>query len=132
MDYYGNNDWRDYHLSHYGVKGMKKGKHLPGTTWWKEGLTNGNPQVNRDIQNHEKYYNQYTKIARSMHKDAKVAGTVARYGPKRLKGKAKSIHDFSRTAEANSVRSAKQHKDYINKKTKKKRIRNALNRLFGR
>lgn len=36
MDYYGNNDWRDYHLAHYGRKGMKKGKHLPGTTWWKD------------------------------------------------------------------------------------------------
>lgn len=35
MYYHGNNDWRDY-LAHYGVKGMKKGKHLPGTSWWKE------------------------------------------------------------------------------------------------
>lgn len=26
MDYYGNNDWRDYHLAHYGKKGMKWGK----------------------------------------------------------------------------------------------------------
>lgn len=35
MEYYGHNDWRDYHLAHYGRKGMKKGKHLPGTEWWK-------------------------------------------------------------------------------------------------
>ena len=35
MYYHGNNDWRDY-LAHYGVKGMKKGKHLPGTSWWKD------------------------------------------------------------------------------------------------
>ena len=26
MDYYGDNDWRDYHLAHYGKKGMKWGK----------------------------------------------------------------------------------------------------------
>lgn len=26
MEYYGNNDWRDY-LAHYGVKGMKWGEH---------------------------------------------------------------------------------------------------------
>ena len=25
MDYYGNNDWRDYHLSHHGILGMKWG-----------------------------------------------------------------------------------------------------------
>ena len=25
MDYYGNNDWRDYHLSHFGIKGMHWG-----------------------------------------------------------------------------------------------------------
>lgn len=36
MQYYGNNDWRDYHLAHYGVKGMKWHKHLKATTeWWK-------------------------------------------------------------------------------------------------
>ena len=42
MQHYGNNDWRDYHLAHYGVKGMKKGKHLPGTSWWQQanGLMN--------------------------------------------------------------------------------------------
>lgn len=40
MEYYGNNDWRDY-LAHYGVKGMKKGKHLPGTTWWKDANQQG-------------------------------------------------------------------------------------------
>ena len=45
MDYYGNNDWRDYHLSHYGVKGMKKGKHLPGTDWWKDAAKD---QITRD------------------------------------------------------------------------------------
>jgi NAD+--asparagine ADP-ribosyltransferase len=28
MEYYGNNDWRDYHLAHYGKKGMKWGKHV--------------------------------------------------------------------------------------------------------
>lgn len=26
MEYYGHNDWRDYHLAHYGKKGMKWGK----------------------------------------------------------------------------------------------------------
>lgn len=51
MDYYGNNDFRDYrngsYLAHYGRKGMKKGKHLPGTTWWRD-LTEwaGNTQKN--------------------------------------------------------------------------------------
>lgn len=25
MDYYGNNDWRDYHLAHFGIKGMHWG-----------------------------------------------------------------------------------------------------------
>lgn len=28
MEYYGHNDWRDYHLAHYGVKGMQWHKHL--------------------------------------------------------------------------------------------------------
>lgn len=35
MEYYGNNDWRDYHLAHYGVKGMKWGRHDKARTpWW--------------------------------------------------------------------------------------------------
>lgn len=55
MEYYGHNDWRDYHLAHFGVKGMSWGKHLPGTEWWKNGMNN--PQaaamqnLNASIQN---------------------------------------------------------------------------------
>lgn len=32
MEYYGFNDWRDYHLAHYGVKGMKWGEHKFSST----------------------------------------------------------------------------------------------------
>lgn len=40
MEYYGNNDWRDYHLAHFGVKGMKWGKHLKAASdWWNYDVT---------------------------------------------------------------------------------------------
>ena len=40
MNYYGSNDWRDYHLAHYGVKGMKWNKHLKAATdWWRRDVT---------------------------------------------------------------------------------------------
>jgi hypothetical protein len=44
MEYYGNNDWRDYHLAHFGVKGMKWGRHDKARThWWENaGRTIGN------------------------------------------------------------------------------------------
>lgn len=69
MDYYGNNDWRDYHLSHYGVKGMKKGKHLPGTDWWKEGKLKGgilNVGGGKQIATNSKY-----KVATDVNKKKK-------------------------------------------------------------
>lgn len=57
MNYYGNNDYRNY-LAHYGRKGMKKGRHLPGTTWWKDlagsvgsGLQNAPSSIRSGLQN---------------------------------------------------------------------------------
>lgn len=49
MEYYGNNDFRDYrnssYLAHYGRPGMKWGKHLAGTDWWKDLTPNANGQL---------------------------------------------------------------------------------------
>ena len=40
MDYYGNNDYRDY-LAHYGVKGMEWGKHKFGSNFYALAKANG-------------------------------------------------------------------------------------------
>lgn len=40
MDYYGNNDYRDY-LAHYGVKGMEWGKHKFGSIFYALAKANG-------------------------------------------------------------------------------------------
>lgn len=56
MEYYGNNDYRDY-LAHYGRKGMRKGKHLPGVIT--DEKKNGNARVAEN-------YHQGAMIRRKM------------------------------------------------------------------
>lgn len=61
-EYYGGNDWRDYHLAHYGVKGMKWKNHQYSDEYL-EFLQNNGGRVGR--------YNAYAK------------GLVRRYEEKR-------------------------------------------------
>lgn len=84
MDYYGNNDFRDYrngsYLAHYGRKGMKKGKHLPGTTWWRD-LTEwaGNTQKNpiRNAMVKQNSTNQMKEAMRTFRNTEKAGATRA-------------------------------------------------------
>ena len=53
MEYYGNNDYRDY-LAHYGRKGMRKGKHLPGVI-----LPDGRQKINFIAPNGQRVTNDF-------------------------------------------------------------------------
>lgn len=45
MHYKGTDDLKNS-LKHYGRKGMRRGRHLPGTTWWQEGAIIGGKNTN--------------------------------------------------------------------------------------
>lgn len=85
MEYYGNNDFRDYrngaYLAHYGRKGMKWGKHLSGTDWWKDVQPGPNgmidPQQVKVAQAQAMYAQQRMQNARANEAAARNAADIA-------------------------------------------------------
>lgn len=72
MEYYGNNDYRDY-LAHHGVKGMKWGKHLFG-------LLGGNYR-----DQYKSYSSQASALRKSLGSANKVASNASSYASSKQK-----------------------------------------------
>ena len=98
MEYYGNNDYRDY-LEHYGVKGMKWGKHLFGEQFLstvnaaRTGLSN----------------------ASSRYSSAKRKANIVKGIPRLLKNKAESQSHKSWDYRRSSIQAERKRSEYHNK-----------------
>ena len=99
MEYYGNNDWRDY-LAHYGVKGMKwrHHKYKTDSSYLNEGGVSGyqvyDTKKGRLVYNHSTTKkpkligtsSYYKSAARSFKRRADVAGDFAKASYKDIRG----------------------------------------------
>lgn len=106
MNYYGNNDYRNY-LAHYGRKGMRRGKHLPGTTWWKyaDGVVSGRVPGAIAARNIDQVYQQRTvnrinslkqqaiQNARVENVSAKVNSSIEKTDKKKAAAEDKVVQD---------------------------------------
>lgn len=135
MDYYGNNDWRDYHLAHYGRKGMRKGKHLPGITWWKE-LMPG-----QQLQNQANMYGQMGNAAgnrmvqqftnkQNVQRTAEASGSVNGHDYMRMeRANAQTNRAMAEKERAEEAQQRHEHMQKQKKKRTEKSVKKALSNL---